>query len=297
MTVIDAHQHFWNVDSHHYGWLQNHAVAKLNRNYLPEHVNEALTEVGVDGTILVQADDSDADTDFMLDLANRSEQIVGVVGWVPLVDRERTEERLTELLRNPKFVGIRHLMHDEPDPDWVVREDVIASLELLASRGVPFEVVAVLPRHLEHVATLARRVPGLTIIIDHLAKPPISARGWEPWADLMMGAAAYPRVYSKLSGLTTAASSDDWGANAMQRYVCHALDVFGPERIMVGSDWPVSALTADFATVWHEQVATLASLSDTDRGQVLGGTATEVYGLVLSHARTALSFTDERKST
>lgn len=179
--IVDAHQHFWNIETGDYPWLTPDAGV-LYRTYAPEDLAPELQAAGVDATILVQAADSYAETDAMLAQADAHPFIAGVVGWVPLTRTEEAAEAIARYGKHRKFVGVRHLIHEEPDPDWLVRESVLESLGLLAAAGLTFDVVSLLPRHLEHVVTIAERHPELRIVIDHLSKPRIKDREWEPWA-------------------------------------------------------------------------------------------------------------------
>ncbi|GAA2207875.1 amidohydrolase family protein [Nonomuraea monospora] len=276
MTVIDAHQHFWNLETGSYPWLTPDS-GPIFRTFEPAELVPQLAAAGVDRTVLVQSMDSYADTDAMLAQADAYDVIGAVVGWVPLLRPEEAAQALERYRRHPRFAGIRHLIHDEPDPDWVLQEPVIEGLKLLADAGVPFDVVAVLPRHLEHVPVLAERVPGLRMVIDHLAKPPIRDKGWEPWASLLARAAECPGVYAKVSGLNTAADAATWTGEDLRPYVEHALELFGPGRLMFGSDWPVATLAGDYAKVWRETQVALSGLGDAERAMVLGGTAAHFY--------------------
>ncbi len=275
---VDAHQHFWNLERVAYPWLSG-ADGPIFRTIEAPELEPQLREAGMDRTVLVQAANSAEDTAYMLEVADRYEWVGGVVGWVPLCDPDEAGRQLERLCRHPKFKGVRHLIHNEADPDWVVQDRVLAGLEVLASFGLPFDVVAVFPHHLRHVPTLAERVPGLRMVIDHLAKPPIRTREMEPWAGQLAAAAAYPQVYAKVSGLNTAADWETWGAADLLPYVEHALDVFGPGRLMFGSDWPVLTLAGDYARVWRETLAVLAPLGVQERSQILGATAARFYGL------------------
>lgn len=275
MAVVDAHQHFWNLETGSYPWLTPES-GPIFRTFEPEELLPQLAAAGVDRTVLVQSMDSSADTGAMLAQADAYDVVGAVVGWVPLTRPEEAAGALERYRRHPKFAGIRHLIHDEPDPDWLLQDTVIEGLRLLAAADLPFDVVAVLPRHLEHVPVLAERVPGLRMVIDHLAKPPIREKGWEPWASLLARAAACPGVYAKVSGLNTAAAPD-WTGEDLRPYVEHAVELFGPDRLMFGSDWPVATLAGDYARVWRETRAALSGLDETGKAQVLGGTATRFY--------------------
>jgi L-fuconolactonase len=203
-----------------------------------------------------------------------------VVGYVPLERPAVAAERLADLQARDRFVGIRNLIHDQPDPDWLVRPDVAEGLALLEQANVPFDLVAVLPRHLEHVDYLSRRFPALPIVIDHLAKPPIKSPSAGAWESLMRRAAAHPQVYAKVSGLYPASGPwADHTVDDLRRWVDVALEAFGPDRLMVGSDWPVSVLAGGYDRVWSELVELVRSYGDDVSYRMLGGTAVAFYGL------------------
>ncbi|WP_113704558.1 amidohydrolase family protein [Nonomuraea lactucae] len=272
--IVDAHQHFWDLETGEYPWLTPE-LGVLHRTYRPEDLRPELAAAGVEATVLVQAADSYAETDALLALADAHDFIAAAVGWVPLARPAEAAEALARYRRHPKFRGVRHLIHDEPDPDWVVQETVLESLGLLAEAGLAFDVVSLLPRHLDHVVTIAERHPTLKIVIDHLSKPRIKDREWEPWASQLTRAAAFPLVHAKVSGLVTEADQANWTVEDLRPYVEHAIQAFGPERLMAGSDWPVALLASDYQTVWR---VTSALLGGTDKARVLGETAGLFYG-------------------
>jgi L-fuconolactonase len=276
--VVDAHQHFWDLGSGGYSWL-GPQYGVLNRTYGVRDVAELVAAAGVDDVILVQADATLEDTEAMTAIADEWQRVAGIVAWAPLTDHGVLSEVLERYAADPRIVGLRHLMHEEPDPDWTVRGDVLVGLDAVQTAGLSYDVVAVLPRHLEHVPTLAKRFPSMNVVIDHLAKPPIAAGGWEPWAGLLAAAAELPNVSAKISGLDTAADPDDHTAKALSRYVDHALEIFGPDRLMFGSDWPVNNLAGGYATWWQTVLELLDDLSADERAAVLGGTARRVYNL------------------
>lgn len=229
--------------------------------------------------MLVQSANSYEDTAGMLSAADTFPFVAGVVGWVPLLDIEEASRALDQFLKDRRFRGVRHLIHEEPDPDWLVQEEVIDGLRLLAERNVTFDVVAVLPRHLEHVPVIAERVPELRVVIDHLAKPPIKEGGWDPWASLLARAAEHPNVYAKVSGLNTAADYETWSASDLRPYISYAVECFGADRLMYGGDWPVAILAGDYNKVWRETNKALDDFTDSARDAILGGTAVAFYGL------------------
>ncbi|GGD72085.1 amidohydrolase family protein [Paenibacillus nasutitermitis] len=274
---IDAHQHFWNLDKVAYPWLTPD-FGTIYRTIEAPELEPLLQAAGMDGTVIVQAMNSYEDTDYMLHTASRYEWVAGVVGWVPLDRPEEAAKKLEQYSRNPLFKGVRHLIHEEKDPDWVVQDSVIEGLKVLAGFGLTFDVVAVFPDHLKHVPTLAEKVPDLRMVIDHLAKPRIKERQMEPWAGQLKAAAAYPQVYAKVSGLNTAAP-DNWSAADIKPYIDYAINHFGADRLMFGSDWPVANLAGDYGRVWLETNKALQGRSQGEIEAILGGTAVSFYNL------------------
>ncbi|WP_129668765.1 amidohydrolase family protein [Phytoactinopolyspora endophytica] len=278
--IIDAHQHLWDLSAVSYPWLTPES-GRIYRTFTPADAEPELRAAGVSGSVLVQAADSIEDTEAMFSVGADHPWVKGVVGWVPLLEPDKAAATLDRFVTNPRFKGVRHLIHDDPDPDWVVRPAVIESLRLLAERDLSFDVVAVLPRHLEHVATLAEEIPDLRMVIDHLAKPPIKTREWQPWADLLARAGSYPHVYAKVSGLNTAADTESWTGEDLRPYVEHAYNVFGAERLMFGGDWPVALLAGDYQQVLRETLVALDFCTGDEREDILHRTATSFYRLQL----------------
>lgn len=200
MPVIDSHQHVWDPSRAAYDWL-GPEQAPIDRAMSFDDLAPELAACGVDATVLVQSADHSEDTALMRQAAAAQPRIVGIVGYAPLADAEATATVLAEWAADPLLVGVRNLIHDLPDPDWLLRPDVDAGLGVLEEHGVPFDVVAVLPRHLELVPILSERHPRLKMVIDHLAKPPIGLDSDEPWTTLIARAAENPLVYAKVSGL------------------------------------------------------------------------------------------------
>lgn len=275
--VLDTHQHVWSLAEGDYTWLTPEA-GPLHASFGVDDVEPLAAASGVDDVVLVQADPTLRDTDAMRAAAEAWPRVVGIVGWAPLDRPAPLRATLEQFAADDLLVGVRHQIHDEPDADWVVREPVLDGLGDVARAGLAYDVVAVLPRHLEHVPTLAARHPELRLVIDHLAKPPVADGGWQPWADLLARAASYPHVTAKISGLDTAAGPD-YGPDDLRRYVDHALECFGPERLMFGSDWPVSTLAGGYARWWEVVTELLAPLTIAEQAAVLGGTGRRVYGL------------------
>ncbi|WP_256761879.1 amidohydrolase [Cohnella sp. WQ 127256] len=275
---IDAHQHFWNLDKVEYPWLVP-SYGSIYRTIEADELEPQIKAAGIDKTVIVQAMNSYADTDYMLETGAKFDWVGGVVGWVPLDNPDEAAKKLEEYTKNPLFKGVRHLIHEEKDPDWVVQDKVIEGLKVLAAFGMTFDVVAVFPNHLKHIPLIAEKVPKLRMVIDHLAKPQIKNRLMEPWASELKTAASYPQVYAKLSGLNTAADWDHWSAADLIPYTDHAFDVFGADRLMFGSDWPVANLAGSYSKVWGEANKMLEGRSQVEIDAVLGGTAVSFYKL------------------
>jgi L-fuconolactonase len=277
--IVDSHQHFWDLERVAYPWLVP-AFGPIYRTFTPAELEPQLAAAGVDRTVLVQAANSFEDTDAMLAVAAEHSWVGAVVGWVPLEDADAAARALDErYLRNPAYRGVRHLNHGEPDPDWLVRPAVIDGLRVLQERGLVYEVVAVYPLHLGHVPTLAAALPDLAIVVDHLAKPPIASGDYAAWKADLAGAAAFPNVHAKVSGLNTAADPATWTGHDLVEPIGFAIEVFGARRLMFGSDWPVAILAGDYAKVWAETNRALDDLgvAGADRAAILGDNAARLY--------------------
>ena len=278
--IVDSHQHFWDPDQVYYSWLVP-AYGPIYRTFEPAELEPQLAAAGVDRTVLVQAANNFEDTEAMLAQAAEHEWVGAVVGWVPLYAHKLAQKKLDELMANPWFKGVRHLNHEEPDSDWLVRPEVIDGLKVLEERGLTFDVIAVYPGHLRHVPALAEACPDLRMVIDHLAKPPIASGDYDGWKTELAAAAEHPNVYAKVSGLNTAADWETWTAADLVESIGHAIDVFGAGRLMFGSDWPVAILAGDYAKVWTETGRALDELGvqGTERAAILGDTAAAFYGI------------------
>ncbi len=276
--IVDAHHHFWNLEREGMPWMTAEHEG-IRRTFAPADLAPLLARAGVVQTVLVQAACSDADTDSMFAQADAHPWIGGVVAWVDLRTPERARMRLDELARRPKLRGIRHLIHDEADPHWILQGGVIASLALLERRRLILELPCVYPLHLGHVPELAARFPDLTIVIDHLGKPPVGSDEMAGWATQLRRASAYGNVAAKISGLNTCLASSDWQAADLREAIAVALDAFGPHRLVCGSDWPVALLNGDYERVWRETVRVIEQLDPLHAEQLLARNAIRLYGL------------------
>lgn len=275
--AIDAHLHLWDLEHGTYSWLSD-AVASINRTFTLAEAEPQLRDAGVDGVVLVQAASTIEDSEAMFAVAAESPLVVGVVAWVDLLDTDRVGEQLDRWAGAGPLVGIRHLIHDEPDPDWLAQEPVRRSLGVLASRGLTFDVIGVLPRHLEHAVALADELPELRLVVDHLGTPPVGAEPGE-WGRLMDSLGRRPNVFVKLSGLTTLGPAGCASAADLRPYVDRAIAAFGPSRLLYGGDWPVSTLATPYAETMATTRALLEPLTPAERDEVLAGTAARAYRL------------------
>ncbi|MGW0817438.1 amidohydrolase family protein [Streptomyces viridiviolaceus] len=292
MTVIDAHQHVWDPGRAPYDWL-GPAMAPIDRAMGFADARPVLGAAGVTATVLVQAADNDADTDHMLATAAAHPEAVAVVAWVPLDAPDRARTRLAALRRDPHVVGVRALVHEKSDPDWILRADVGEGLSLLAEAGLAFDYVTSSPEALVHVPELAGRHPGLRLVVDHLGKPPVGGGPGDRagWRKLIAAAARHPQVHAKVSGLYSARGPlDSWTTDGVRPFVEDALELFGPDRLMYGGDWPISLLAGGYERTWEACMELLAPLSTDAREAVLGGTAARFYRIdatLLNAARDA----------
>ncbi len=218
-----------------------------------------------------------AETRWALNLAAEHPFIAGVVGWIDLAS-VNCETQLLEFMGHPKFVGVRHITQDEPDDNFIIRPDILRGLEVLEKHRVPFDLLLYV-KHLVHVPALARRLPTLPMVIDHLGKPNIKDRRFDDWLPAFKAAAAFPNIYCKLSGMATEADWQHWQAADLRPYVRAALEFFGPGRCMFGSDWPVCELAGTYQQIFDALVEALGPLSEDDHTAIFGGTACRFYGL------------------
>jgi len=271
---IDAHQHFLDIHRFQYPWMPP-GESPLRRNYVPQDLEPILKRNRFEGSVVVQANTIIEETLWLLELASEHEFVRGIVGWVDLTD-PRVGTTLDKFQRHAKFKGVRHLVHDEPDVNWLLRADVIAGLRELARREIPYDLL-LRPQHLKIVLGVAEKVPGLRMVVDHIAKPPIATGGMDDWAEDMATVAKIPNVYCKLSGMITEADPRGWKAEHLRPYVAHVLNVFGTERLMFGSDWPVCTLAGSWKEVLAAFTQAIGPQPIEVREKLLGGTAEKFY--------------------
>ena len=274
--VVDSHHHFWDVGKLEYQWMPP-GESVLRRNYLPEDLAPELKQAGVDKTVIVQAHQSVEETMWLLDIAENNEFVAGVVGWVDLTAAD-VGDTLDELQANPWFKGVRHIWHDEPDDDWLARPGPVNGLREVAARGLAYDFL-VRPQHLKYVPEIMDKVPDLRSVIDHIAKPLIAEKAVEPWLEDLREVANIPGMMCKVSGMVTEADLDNWTPDDLAPYVAHVLGMFGYDRLMYGSDWPVCLLGGSYQEVIGAAKTTLSSLTSEETEAVFGKNAARFYRL------------------
>lgn len=275
MRRIDAHQHFWRPSRGDYGWLTPD-LAPLYRDFLPGDLAPLIGRAGISGTVLVQAAPTEAETTFMLALAEEHAFIEGVVGWTDF-EAPDASTRIAALAAHPKLIGLRPMIQDLPDDGWMLRPELAPAFNALVSHDIVFDAL-VFPRHLANLTLLLRRNPALRAVIDHGAKPAIVSGEIAAWAAGMATIARNTSACCKLSGLVTEVGAD-WSVSRLRPYVEHLLAEFGPSRLIWGSDWPVCTLAAGYEDWFDATGRLLESCSAAEREAILGGNAARQYRL------------------
>lgn len=280
--IIDAHVHVWNLEAADYAWPDD-TVPRLNRTFTMADIAPALEQRGVDGVVLVQADDTAADTENMFAEAARDPRVRGVVAWADLAKApEQFAADLHRLQQQPRFVGLRNLSHVRADPHWIRGRHQQENIAHLAAVGVPLDMVTSAHTQLDEVIYTLQKNPSTRVVLDHLGRPPIGGggRGRKEWASLLRDVASAPQTAAKVSGLSsTVGPPDQWNVDDIVPLVEDALEIFGADRLMFGGDWPLAILAGGYDRVWDATAAALSSLAPKARAAVLGGTAIGVYGL------------------
>jgi L-fuconolactonase len=282
---IDSHQHFWRYDAVRDAWI-NESMAVLKRDFLPEHLAVELAANGIDASIAVQADQSENETMFLLDLAEKSKRIAGVVGWVDLLS-PRVGERLQHFSHFPKLRGFRHVAQAEPDDRFLAQENFVKGVAQFRPFGFTYDIL-VYPKQLPAAIELVARLPEQRFVVDHLAKPEIKSKNTAPWAAQMREIAQNKNVFCKVSGLITEADWKHWKADDFKPCLDLVFDAFGPERLMFGSDWPVCLVAGTYRQVKQLIEDYVKGYSQPDKERIFGGNAASFYGLkAAEHGPTA----------
>jgi L-fuconolactonase len=273
---VDSHQHFWRYDAAAFPWI-NERMDVLRRDYMPADFEPLLRAAGFDGAVAVQARQVIDETEFLLHLADEHAFVKGVVGWVDLCSA-RVGDELARYAPHPKLVGVRHIVHDEPDDDFVLRKDFRQGIARLREVGLTYDLL-LFPRHLSRAVKLVEEFPDQPFVLDHIAKPLMRDGTISPWREDLQRLADLPNVMCKLSGLITEAHWDRWRPEDIHPYLDIVVDAFGPSRLMIGSDWPVCTLAGDYPSTMAVVVDYVRRLSNSEREGVLGGNAAGFYGL------------------
>lgn len=273
---VDAHQHFWKYTAEDYPWIGT-GMERLARDYLPVDLKPLLATEGIAGSVAVQARQTVEETRWLLELADVHPTILGVVGWVDLRSEE-VASQLDAFADHPRFVGVRHVVQDEPDVRFLLGDAFVRGLRHLQPRGLTYDLL-LFPQQLPAAIELVGMLPEQPFVLDHLSKPSIKTAALDPWKADLQALARHPNVTCKLSGMVTEAAWQGWKREDFTPYLEVALDAFGPDRLMYGSDWPVCLLAAEYPEVFGIVADFLGALSDAAREQILGTTATRFYGL------------------
>jgi L-fuconolactonase len=273
---IDAHQHFWKIERGDYGWLTPD-LATIYKDFLPQDLDPLLKSHGIEGTVLVQAAPTVAETEFMLSLAETVRFIKGVVGWVDF-ESDTAPDEIAKLASNPALVGLRPMIQDIDDVNWMLGDTLTPVFDALKAADLTFDALT-LPPHLGNLRKLLEKHSDMRTVIDHASKPLIATGDNKSWAKDMSALAEHTGAYCKLSGMVTEAGAD-WTVEALKPYVDHLLESFGPDRLIWGSDWPVCTLAATYDQWVVATDQLLKSLSPSERDAVLGGNALKAYNLV-----------------
>jgi len=273
---IDAHQHFWRYRRETHAWIDD-SMRALKRDFLPDDLRPLLAAAGFDGSVAVQAQQDVSESEWLLRLAEKHPFILGVVGWVDL-RRPDVADELQRFAAHPRFRGVRHVAQDEPDDRFLVQPEFIRGIAVLVRFGLTYDIL-IYPRQLPAAIELARRFPEQRFVVDHIAKPPIREKRVDEWARGIRALATSANVCCKLSGMVTEADWQNWKPSDFTPYLDVVLDCFGPQRLMIGSDWPVCTLTASYGQVIGLVSDYIGALSMEEQGAILGENAARFYGL------------------
>ena len=273
---IDAHQHFWKYDPEKHEWI-NDKMSVLKHDYLPEMLKMELTSQGINGSVAVQADQSEAENEFLLNLASKNDFIKGVVGWVDLKS-PGVEEKLAEYSKDPLIKGFRHVLQDEPDPAFILDKQFQHGLSHLDKYGFTYDIL-IFPHQMASALKVVENHPYQKFVIDHISKPDIKHRKMDEWISQINAFGTFENVYCKISGMVTEADWFSWQNNDFEPYLDIVFEAFGPERLMYGSDWPVCLLAAKYDQVKGITDKYIEKLSPAEQAQVMGLTAIDFYNI------------------
>lgn len=287
---IDAHQHFWQYNTGEYGWIDE-SMSSLRNDFLPKDLKPELERTGFDGAVAVQARQTLEETRWLLKLAEGCAHIVGVVGWVDLRSLD-VRSQLREFASNPKFLGVRHIVQSEPDDRFLLAPEFLSGISALEEFDLTYDLL-IYPRHLPVATEFVQHFPRQRFVLDHLAKPLIKNGTLHPWKEDIRELARHENVFCKLSGMVTEADWKNWKPSDIEPYLDVAFESFGPDRLMIGSDWPVCTVAGSYSQVMNTVIEYLARYPQSIQDAVLGGNAekfwtlnsrTDVAGALRSHS-------------
>ncbi|PKQ64290.1 amidohydrolase [Labilibaculum filiforme] len=273
---IDAHQHFWNYCPEKHSWISDE-MAVLKNDFMPKDLKIHLEAIDFDGCVAVQADQTEAETDFLIDLANQNPFIKGVVGWVDL-RAANLRDRLVHYSKFPVVKGFRHVVQDEQDDNFIIGEEFCNGIAMLEEFGFTYDIL-IFAKHLIPSVEFAAKFPNQKFVLDHIAKPEIKDQKIEIWAEGIQKLASFPNVSCKLSGIVTEADWANWTEADIIPYLNVVFDAFGPERLMIGSDWPVCTLAGSYQKVMNLIIEKIKKYTTSEQEAILGGNAIEFYQL------------------
>jgi L-fuconolactonase len=272
---IDSHQHYWHFNTADYGWMGDN-MSVIKRDFLPDDLLPELKSINFDGSVVVQARQSLEETNWLLQLAAEKPYIKGVVGWLDL-QSEQAETQIAEFAKHPKAVGVRHVIHDEEDIDFMLRPAFVRGVKLLEKYNLAYDIL-IFPTHLTNTIQFVKQFSENQIfVLDHIAKPLIKEGVFSPWKEEIIELAKYPNVYCKLSGMVTEADWNNWKPDDIKPYIDLVFEVFGVERVMIGSDWPVCLVAGKYSKVMNVVIDYISDLTEEDKLKILGGNTAKAY--------------------
>ena len=277
---IDSHQHYWHFNTADYGWM-GEDMSVIKRDFLPTDLLPELKSIDFDGSVAVQARQSLEETNWLLQLADEHPHIKGVVGWLDL-QSEQAEEQIAAFAKHPKAVGVRHVIHDEEDIDFMLRPEFIRGVQLLEKYDMAYDIL-IFPKHLTNTIEFVKQFSEKqTFVVDHIAKPLIKDGIVSPWKEDIAALAKFPNVYCKVSGMVTEADWNTWTPENIRPYLDVVMEAFGPERILIGSDWPVCLVAGKYSEVMQVVIDYISTFPEKEQALMLGGNAVKAYGIPLT---------------
>lgn len=276
LMKIDSHHHFWNYDPVEYDWIDE-PMGAIRCDFLPQNLKREIEAAGIDGVVSVQARQTVAETDWLLQMAHENDFIKGVVGWLPIADKSFAMW-LEKYSSSDKLKSLRHVIQGEPDDQFILRRDFNEGIQLIGHTNLAYDIL-IFERHLPYAIQFVDRHPNQLFVVDHIAKPLIGQGILSPWREQIMELAKRPNVYCKLSGMVTEADYHTWTPQQLKPYFDTVVEAFGPQRVLFGSDWPVCLVATTYPNWVQVVVNAISALSETEQAAVMGGNAVRVYQL------------------